>query len=295
MCNWIFSNFKLYWFQFEIIFDPLWNCICSNMKLDLFHWTHGIDLDSWYKLRSKALAEGQTRIGDWGNRVGLLNPDCLEERESLEDWKDGLVQAFPFLHASKAEKPWPIPVLNVLCFFVCCVWQQISVLLFIFFAVYFSRCFFNVLCCSICCISQLVLVFYCLMFFLFCGWQQVSVFDVSVNIFPMCCSSLWCYMCLVSPFAVYCSQFQWFKFSVSLFAEIGIKFQSSKFSVYLFAGCFRRFWYCMSFVALFALCCCQFQCCMFSLSLFAVCGSRFYCFCHQFLYLLCLAACPLVL
>ena len=62
------SNMKFDFFQFEIGFVLIWNWICFNVKLNFFHceigflpnpyslistWIHGIDLDSWYRLRDK--------------------------------------------------------------------------------------------------------------------------------------------------------------------------------------------------------------------------------------------------
>ena len=51
------------------------------MRLDLFNLTHGIDLDSCYKHRLKALAEGITRIGQRPKKAlakGQISPQELE-------------------------------------------------------------------------------------------------------------------------------------------------------------------------------------------------------------------------
>ena len=37
--------------------------VWCRIEFMVLTWTHGIDLDSWYKLRLKALAKSQTRIG----------------------------------------------------------------------------------------------------------------------------------------------------------------------------------------------------------------------------------------
>ena len=78
--HWISSNVKWDFFICDITFLAIWNLISlkvkfvffqceigflpiKNLLLFIWNWslTHGIDFDSWYKLRIKALAKGKNK------------------------------------------------------------------------------------------------------------------------------------------------------------------------------------------------------------------------------------------
>ena len=109
MWNWLSSKVRLIFFQYTIWLLLMWNLIFSTVQLifflNLVVWyrlvlmlftltlTHGMDLDSWYNLRLKALALDQVLFLPPCSTNGLASNILC----SLGTWDELIVTLFCFL------------------------------------------------------------------------------------------------------------------------------------------------------------------------------------------------------